>query len=83
MSEEHVLDDIQVVTEGQILIHRRDTKVVGLSRRLDADLPALPEYLSGSCTPDTRHCLDQRRFAGPVVTDESGDLSLQIDTSFA
>ena len=75
MPEEHVLDDVQVVTEREVLVHGRDSEIVGFAWRADVDFFALPKHLTATRRVDPRDCLDQRRLASAVVANECGDFS--------
>ena len=74
VTEEHVLDDVQVVAQGEILVHGGDPERVGVPRGPDVHRPSLPDDLAGGRCPDARDRLDQRRLAGTVVPDQRGDL---------
>ena len=54
MAEEHVLDDVQVVAQRQVLVDRRDAKRFGVLRTVEVDLPALPAIspASGAQRPE-------------------------------
>ena len=54
-AEEHVLHDVQVVAEGQVLVDRLDAEVGGVPGGVEADRVALPRIspLSGSWMPAT------------------------------
>jgi hypothetical protein len=81
-AEEHVLHDVQVVGQREVLVHGGDAEVGGVLGRVEPDRPALPENLSLILRPDARDRLDQRALARPVVTDKRRHLAqgnVQVD----
>ena len=78
VAEEHVLDDVQVVAQGEVLIDRRDAERLGVPGPVEMDLPALPQDLPAAGPPEAGDGLDQRRLAGAVVSDERRDLALRV-----
>ena len=74
-AEEHVLDDVEVVGQREVLVDDLDAERRGVGRAVDRDRLALEEDLAAVDRVDARHALDQRRLAGAVVADEGGDLA--------
>jgi hypothetical protein len=74
--QEHVLDDVQVVAQREVLVHDLDAER-GLrpGGRGTGDVPALEEDLTRVDGVDAADALDEGRLAGAVVTDERSDLS--------
>ena len=62
-SEEHVLDDVEVVAEREVLVHGLDPERGRVARRADVDGLALPEDLAGVRRVDPGDALDQHRLA--------------------
>ena len=82
-AEEHVLDDVQVVREGQVLVDRLDPERRRILRAGDVDLASLPEDLALVHRVDARDALGQHRLPGAVVAAEGSDLSVgdvEVDT---
>jgi hypothetical protein len=80
--EEQVRDHVQVVAEGEVLIHGRDAEARGLGRRADRHGPALERHRAGVGAVDARDGLDERGLAGAVVADERHHLAwahLEVD----
>src|SRR5664280_245350 len=67
VTEEHVLHDVQVVAECEILVHGGDPELVRLLGRPDLDRIPLPDDLPGGRRPDAGDGFDQRGLAGPVI----------------
>ena len=81
-SEVHVLDDVQVVTQGEVLVHDLDPELGRVLRAVDGDRLSVEEDLAVVVAVDARDALDQRRLAGAVVADEGHDLAaphLEVD----
>ena len=81
-SEEHVLDDVEVVGERKVLVDGLDAELGRVARRADASRMSVPQDLAPIRRVDTGHRADQDRLAGTVVTDERGDLArrdLEVD----
>ena len=80
--EEHVLDDVEVVAEREILVHDLDSEPGRVLRTVDRDRLAVEEDLTGIRGVDAGDALDQRRLAGAVVAHEGHDLAgahLEVD----
>ena len=75
LAEEHVLHDVQVVAQREVLVDGGDAEVGGVLRAVQVDRAALPEDLAVIRLPDAGDRLDQRALARPVVTDERGHLA--------
>src|SRR6185312_953627 len=81
-AQEHVLHDIQVVGQRQVLIHGGDAEGSGVLRGVQLDRLALPEDLALVLRPDARDRLDQRALARAVVADQRRylpDRDVQVD----
>ena len=54
VSEEHVLDDVQVVAQGEVLIDRRDPERLRIPRAVEVNGLPVPEDLppSGAHSPE-------------------------------
>jgi hypothetical protein len=74
-AEEHVLDDVEVVAEGEVLIDDLDAQRGRVPRTADADGAALEEELAGIGGVDAADAFDEGRLAGAVVADERGHLA--------
>jgi hypothetical protein len=74
VTQQHVLHDVQVVTQREVLVDGRDAEIRGIPRRVDMDRPAVPYQLAAARRPDARDGLDERRLACPVVPDQRGHL---------
>ncbi len=72
--EEHVLDDVEVVAERQVLIHGLDPERGGFAGRPDVNGLPLPRDLTALRGVDPGDALDQHRLPGAVVAGERGDL---------
>ena len=78
----HVLDDVEVVAEREILVDDLDPELRRVLRAVDRDLLAVEEDLAGVVAVDAGDALDERRLAGAVVADERHDLArahLEVD----
>ena len=74
-AEEHVLHDVQVVAQGEVLVDGGDPEVGGRLGAVQVDRLALPEDLARVGLPDARDRLDQGGLARAVVADERGHLA--------
>ena len=74
-SEEHVLDDVEVVGQGKVLVHGLDAELRRLPGRADLDWVPLPQDLSGVGGVDAGNGLDRHRLARAVVADERRHLT--------
>ena len=74
-AEEHVVDDVEVVAQREVLVHHLDTEVVGVGRRRDVRRLPLEEHLARIEREDPRDALDHRRLAGTVVADQGRHLT--------
>ena len=74
-AEEHVLDDVEVVAEREVLVDDLDAELAGVGRAVDRHRLAVEQHLAAVDRVDARHALDQRRLARAVVADERGDLT--------
>ncbi len=80
-AEEEVADDIDVVAQRQVLVHRRDAQVLGVVGLADGDRAPLPlddAVIDGVHAGDR---LDQRGLAGTVVAHQ-GDHFTGVDLEF-
>ncbi len=81
-AEVHVLDDVEVVAEREILVHDLDPELRRVLRPVDVHLLAAEEDLAGVVAVDAGDALDERRLSGAVVADERHDLArahLEVD----
>ena len=81
-AEVHVLDDVEVVAQREILVHDLDPELGRVLRAVDRDRLAVEEDLAGVVAVDAGDALDERRLAGAVVADERHDLAgphLEVD----
>ena len=74
-AEEHVLDDVEVVGQREVLVDDLDAEVGRVLRAVDRDGLAVEEDLALVDRVDAGDALDQRRLAGAVVADEGHDLA--------
>ena len=74
-AEEHVLDDVEVVAQREVLVDDLDAEGGGVARAVDRDRPALEAELARVVAVDAADALDQRGLAGAVVADQRGDLA--------
>ena len=75
VAEEHVLDDVEVVAQRQVLIDGRDPVRLGVARAVEVDRLALPEDLPLVGLPEPEMVLISDGLAGAVVAGERGDLA--------
>ena len=81
-AEVHVLDDVEVVAQREILVDDLDPEVRRVLRAVDRDGLAVEDDLAAVGVVDAGDALDQRRLAGAVVTDERHHLTcshLEVD----
>jgi hypothetical protein len=81
-SEIHVLDDVQVVAEREILVDDLDSELGRILRAVDRRRLAVEDDLPGVVAVDAGDALDQRRLPGAVVADERHHLAvadLEVD----
>ena len=74
-AEVHVLDDVQVVAQREVLVDDLDAEVRRVLRAVDAHRLALEADLPAVDRVDARDALDQRRLARAVVADEGHHLA--------
>src|SRR4029078_10987497 len=80
--EEHVLDDVEVVAQREVLVDGLDPERGRITRRANPRRLALPQDLAGIGCVDPRDALDEHRLAGAVVAGQGGYLAggyLEID----
>jgi hypothetical protein len=75
MAEEHVLNDVQVVAQREVLIDRGDPQPLRVPRTVHVDRLPLPQDLPLVWSPDTGQSSDQNRLPGSVVSHQRSDLS--------
>src|SRR5256885_1000186 len=73
-SQEHVLDDVEVVSQRQVLIDGLDAQARGVARVVDVDRMALPGDLAVVYLVDARDALGEHRLTGAVVSAQCGHL---------
>jgi hypothetical protein len=73
-AEEQVLDDVEVVAQGEVLVDRRDSELDRVVRTRDGHRAALEQDPTRVSLLDPRNHLDEGRLARSVVTNESDDL---------
>ena len=81
-AEVHVLDDVEVVAEGQILIDDLDPELGRVLRPVDVHLLAFEQDPAAVGGVGAGDALDEGRFTGAVVADERHHLSgtdLEVD----
>ena len=74
-AEEHVLHDVEVVAQREVLIDDLDAELGRVTGGVDRDRLAVEAVLAGVGGVDAADALDQRGLAGAVVADERGDLA--------
>ena len=74
-AEEHVLHDVEVVGQREVLVDDLDPELGGVLRAVDGDLVALEQHVPRVDRVDARDALDERRLACAVVADERHDLA--------
>ena len=83
-AEVHVLHDVEVVAQREILVDDLDPEAAGVLRPVDLDLTALEDDLAAVRRVRSGDALDQRRLAGAVVADERHHLAashLHVDAA--
>src|SRR6266851_3394463 len=81
-AQENVLDYVQVLAQGEVLVDGRDSKRDRVVRAGDPSRRTVKNELSGVRALGPGDNLDQRRLAGPVVAHQPDDLSrsdIQVD----
>ena len=81
-TEVHVLDDVEVVAEREVLVDDLDAEPGRVLRAVDRDLLPVRVHLALVHRVDPGDALDERRLAGAVVADERHDLAgphLEVD----
>ena len=81
--EEHVLHDVEVVAEGEVLIDDLDAEAGRFAGAVDVDELPVEAHFAAVVGLHAGEALDESRLAGAVVADEGGDLSgvgLEVDT---
>jgi hypothetical protein len=74
-AQEHVLDDVEVVGEREVLVHGLDAELRCVARIVDVDRPAFPVDLPMVGLIDAGDALRQHGLAGAVVAAQRGDLA--------
>src|SRR3984885_5037179 len=74
-AEEHVLDDVQVVGQRQVLVDGLNPKRGGVPSAPDVYLPSLEEHLAVVRLVGARDAAGEHRLPGPVVTAQAGHLA--------
>ena len=74
-TEEHVLHDVEVVAQREVLVHDLDAEMGGIPRRVQVAVLAVDEDFALVVGLDTGETLDQGRLSGAVVADEGSDLA--------
>ena len=85
-AQEHVLHDVEVVAQGEVLVDGLDAERGGVAGRADVHRPPVPADLAAVGRVDAGDALDQHRLAGAVVADERGHLAgrdVEIDVDAA
>src|SRR4029079_13521688 len=70
----HVLGDVEVVAQRQVLVDDLDAQRGDVARAVDIDARAVEEVVAGVAAVDAGDDLDQGGLAGAVVTDEGRHL---------
>ena len=81
-AEKHVLDDVEVVAESEVLVDDLDPEPCSILRPVNVDGRPLEEDLAAVGGVRAGHALDERRLAGTVVADECHHLAaphLEVD----
>src|ERR1019366_8350480 len=82
VTEHHVLHDIQIVAQGEVLVDGRDPAVRGVLWVVQVNAPPVPEDLAVARLPDSGYGLDQGRLASAVVADQGSylaDRDVEVD----
>ncbi|BCJ52300.1 hypothetical protein Asp14428_37750 [Actinoplanes sp. NBRC 14428] len=74
-AEEHVLDDVEVVAEGEVLVDDFDAEGGGVAGGVDGDLVAVEGDRAGVDGVDAADAFDEGGFSGAVVADQGGDFA--------
>ena len=74
-AQEHVLDDVEVVGQGEVLVHGLDAETGRVPGVADVDRPTLEEDLPVVGLVHAGDAAGQHRLAGAVVPAEAGDLA--------
>src|SRR3954462_15562234 len=74
-SQEHVLDDVQVLAECEVLVDDLDAERRGVVRRAQRGRLAVEQHFARIIRLDACEPLDQRGLAGAVVADERAHLA--------
>src|SRR6476469_8889196 len=74
-TEEHVLDDVEVVAQREVLVDDLDAQGGDVARAVDLDVLALEAVVAAVAAVDAGDDLDQRGLPGAVVADQGRDLS--------
>ena len=69
------MDDVEVVTEREVLIHNFNTERGGVARTANADLVSFKDVIAVIDFVNSRDALDQGGFTCAIIADERGDLS--------
>ena len=72
--EEHVLDDVEVVGQGQVLVHGLDPEPGGVAGAMDLNRLALPEELAVVGRVDPGDAFGQHGLPRSVIPDQRGHL---------
>ena len=70
-----MLDHVEIVAQGEVLVDNLDAEGGGFARIADADGLAFPDDLSGVGLVDAGHAFDQHDLAGAVIAHKGGHLS--------
>jgi hypothetical protein len=74
-AQEHVLRDVEVVGQGEVLVDELDAERRRIPRVVQRDRVALEAELAAVDGVDTRDALDEGRLARAVVADQRGHLA--------
>src|SRR5215213_277895 len=80
--QEHVVEDRELVDEGEVLVDGLDAQRARLGDGTEVDFVAFDQDLPLVGAMEARYGLEQRALAGPVIADEPEDLSfadVQVD----
>ena len=81
-AEEHVLHDVEVVAQREVLVHDLDAEARRIARGVQGDRLAVEADVALVVGLHAGETLDEGRLAGAVVADEGGDLAgvgLEVD----
>ncbi len=82
-AHEDVADDRQAVDQRGVLVDRLDADPLAVASRLHDDRRPVDEHVATVGRNDARHHLDQGRFAGAVIPQQSDDLAgaqMEVET---